>query len=102
MDFDGEFKAPVVVGTTAVSTSSSAAVQAHPAGAKGRQNAWFVCDVDCYVRFGISDVSAATAADEFVAADTYFPVTLTNGSTHFRVLGTGAGTLWRFIEGYAG
>lgn len=102
MDFESEFRTPMVVSTTAVSTSSSAAVQAHPAGAKGRQNAWFVCDQDCYLRFGDASVAAATDSDEFVEADTYFPVTLTNSSTHFTVIAAGAGTLWRFIEGYAG
>jgi hypothetical protein len=101
-DVIDEFYAPLVVTATSVSTSSSAAVQAHSGGATGKQKAVFFSTVDCYLRFGTSGVSAASSEDELLPANTCYPVNLTNSTTYFRVLGTDSGTLYSFIEGYAG
>lgn len=101
-DCDIELRAPVVITATSVTTSSSAAVAVHPAGAKGKQRVVFVCDVDCYLKFGDSSVAAATEQDEFVPADEYLPVDTTNSTTHFRVLGADTGTLAHTVQGYQG
>ena len=101
-DVIDEFRAPMVITVTSVSTSSTAAVQVHAGGAVGRQRLVLISDVSCYIRFGDASVSAATTSDEFLPAGQYYPLNTNNHSTYFRVIGTGAGSLYHTVEGYPG
>lgn len=95
-------RAPINVQQVTLSTTATSATLIHPAGGVGRQPLVFLSTVDCYIRFGGSTVGAATNAYELFKANVPVKLDLSNSSQYFSALGTGAGTLYWYIEGEAG
>lgn len=83
--------APSSITATAVTSTSSAAVSA---GGSNRRLLVINPSTDCYIRFGLSSVSAATSSDFPLYADNEYKFGVGADITHYRVIRKSAdGTL---------
>ena len=95
-------RSPLYTDTITISTTAVPAVRIHRLGAIGKQKLVFVSTADCYVRFGDAAVGLATSSYELYKANIPVQLVLGNDSTHFSILGTGAGTFYYYVESSVG
>lgn len=83
--------APTTVTTASFTTSTSAV----SLGTPRPRSVMFYVDVLSYIRFGASDVGAATSSYLPLAAGTPYVFNLTSATTHFRIIAsTGTANYW--------